>query len=164
MVVKYVIAGTSPPAWFTKSIHILLKEAVQTAWPTVTVDPPVANIRFTNTWFSDYADIEIVFLHSVDDMSLNRRSVDWHRVPTTTFNDIHLFVRGDSVDEEPALLHKTKAALESVIELNKQTLIPHTVITLESSDYVPERDNQQNVWHWLYSCSIRYHKVITNVV
>lgn len=160
---KYVIAGTDPPVDFAKPVHILLKEAVQARWTQVTSDPPVTDVGFSNTWFSDARDIEIVFLHSVDDRNINRRSTDWRFIPMATFVDIHIFARGASVDEEPSHLFKTRQALENVVELYKTQLIPHASVVLESSDYIPERDNQQNVWHWLYSCGVRYAKTMVAV-
>lgn len=153
---RYVVAGSN--ADFTKPVHILLKEAVRDVWPDVTVDPAAADILFSNTWFTDSRDVEMIFLHSVDDRSLSRRSVDWRFMQIATFVDIHIFARGVSVDEEPSHLFKTRMALENVIETNKTRLIPNASIVLESSNYIPGEDNTQNVWHWLYSCGVRYAK------
>jgi hypothetical protein len=160
---KYVVAGTDPPTDFAKPVHILLKEAVKARWSQVTSYPAVTDIRFSNTWFADYKDLEIVFLHSVDDRNINRRSTDWRYIPMATFVDIHIFARGASVDEEPPRLFRTRQALENVVELYKTQLIPHASVVLESSDYIPERDNTQNMWHWLYSCGVRYAKTMVAV-
>ena len=153
-----VVAGGA--ADFTKPVHVLLKEAVQTVWPTITVDPPVSDIGFSNTWFTDSRDMEMIFLHSVEVRDIARRSTNWRFMPMTTFVDIHIFARGNSVDEEPNYLHKMRQALDKLVETNRTTLIPNCAITLESSNYIEEKDNQQNVWHWLYSCSVRYAKVV----
>jgi hypothetical protein len=145
---------------FAKPIHVLLKEAVQTTWPSITVDPPVTDIYFSNTWFSDSRDIEMVFLHSVEVRDITRRSVDWRFMPMVTFVDIHLFVRGTSVDSEPEILHKVRNNLDLLIEGNKTTLIPHCEITLENSVYIEEKDELQHVWHILYSCRVGYSKIL----
>src|SRR5215212_7707768 len=106
MTLKYVVAGTSPPAWFSKAPHILLREAVATQWAATITDPPITYINFNNTWFSDSSDFEFNFIHLRDDHNPNRRSTDWNRRNTTTFVDVHLWVKGSSIDEEPPWLYK----------------------------------------------------------
>ena len=152
--------GTGPLADFTKPVHVLLKEAVAAAWPSITTDPPVSDIYWSNVWFTDSADIEMIFLHSVEVRDPGKRSVGWGLMGMTTFVDIHIFVRGGGMDEEPDLLHKVRTALDKLVETNRLALIPNTLVTLEGSNYITEHDNQQNLWHGIYSCSVRYWKVV----
>lgn len=153
-------SGSGPLADFSKPIHVLLKEAVAAAWSSITTDPPVSDIYWSNVWFTDASDVEMIFLHSVEIRDPSRRSVDWAYMSMATFVDIHIFVRGLGMDEEPDLLHKVRIALDKLVETNRETLIPNAVVTLEGSNYITERDNQQNLWHWIYSCSVRYWKVV----
>lgn len=154
-----IVAGGASD--FTKPVHVLLKEAVQANWSSITTDPPVTDITFSNTWFTGYGDIHLIFRHSVEVRDITRRSVDWRFMPMTTFVDIHIFVRGNSVEEEPVTMHKVRTALDRLIESKKTTLLSNCSVTLENSNEIEEKnEHQQDTWHWLYSAAVRYTKVL----
>ena len=145
---------------FSKPVHVLLKEAVQANWPSITVDPPVTDITFSNNWFTGYGDLHLIFRHSVEVRDLSKRSINWRVIPMTTFVDIHIFVRDNNIEGEPPVLHKIRSALDKLIETNHTTLLTNCSVTLENSNDVEDKNEEQDTWHWLYSCAVRYTKIV----
>jgi hypothetical protein len=158
MALKYVVAGTSPLAWWSNDLHLLLKDAVKAKWTTDITDPPVAYVNFNDDWFTDSQDIEFTFLHLRDDFNPNRRSVGWNRRNTATFIDVHMFVRGMG-NTQPAYVYKAKKAFEDIIELNNTTLLAPAIVTIDTMDPMKEHDHQRTMYHYRFSITVWYDKV-----
>ena len=161
MVMKYVVAGTSPLSWWSKSVHILLKEAIIAKWTTDILDPPVAYVNFNETWFTDSADLEFTFEFIREEPK--ERSIGWNRYNYATFVAVHMWVKGSSVSEEPDYVHKCKTAFENLIELNNRTLLAPAIVTIDHADQIKDPDHRQHIYHYEFDITVWYDRVKVNV-
>jgi hypothetical protein len=163
MAIKYVVAGTSPLAWWSDSVHILLMNAIAAKWATDVTDPPVAYVLFNDTWFDDHSDLTFSFKFLRDDFNLNRRSVGWNRRNTATYIDVHMWVKTKTLATDANYVYKCKKAFEDIIELNNNTLLAPAIVTIDDVTEIPEQDHKQDVVHYVFSVTVWYDKVKVDI-
>jgi hypothetical protein len=154
----YGIAGTSPFGKLAKPAHLLLRDAVESNWNTFSAsDPPAADIYFLGAiaW-RDYGDIQFSFWPNINVRPILGKSVGGGRIPEHAYVSAHLWVRGNSMDEEPAVIPKVRNAFEEMIDKMQTTLIPPLIITIDRADPVPPENAETTTWHWVYNILVRY--------
>jgi len=150
---------------YQQSINILLKDSIKSKWDTYTLDPPASKILFSEVWFTQSKDIEIVVLNGFTDKPQVRGSVTTDRRMQKVIQnvDIHIGVRSRGGDVEPPVLNKVINALDEIISLNKRTLVDNLVCEVVSVQQGPtERsESRQTFWHKLMKVRTFYWKVQT---
>jgi hypothetical protein len=154
----YGVAGTSPFGKLAKPAHLLLKDAVETNWNTFSgSDPPATDIYFLGAvaW-RDYGDIQFSFWPGNNVRPTLGRSTGGGRIPEHAYVSLHIWVRGASMDEEPAALAKVRSALEQMIDTKQTSLLPPLIVTIDRADPAPPENAEDTTWHWQYNILVRY--------
>jgi hypothetical protein len=161
---RYGIAGSPTVSRYPQDTEVMLLNAVKAYWDETGGTPRAADIRFSNTWFSDSRDYEITFLFNsmAKPAALGWRTTDWSRQQVEETIDAHLWVRGNGGDVKPAGVGKLRDRLEEVIELHSNDLIPyaHATVTRTITALEPVPDDLQTVWHILTTISVVYWKML----
>lgn len=162
MVLKYVVAGTSPLAWWSDELNILLMNAVKAKWTTDILDPPIAYVLFNDTWFDAASDITFSFKF-IRERPV-KKDTAWIRRNTAAFLDVHMWIKSKSLGPTDSnYRYKTKKAFEDLIELNNTTLLPPAVVSIDDSTEINEQDYLQDVLHYIFSVTVYYDKVKVDV-
>jgi hypothetical protein len=154
----YGVAGTSPFGKLAKRAHLLLRDAVESNWNTFSnSDPPASDIYFLGAVGNrDYGDIQMSFWPSINVRPNTGVALGRHRIPELAYCSIHLWVRGNSMDEEPAILPKVQDALEHMIDTMPSALIPPLTVIIDRADPAPPESGSETTWHWVYNILIKY--------
>lgn len=157
----YGVAGTSPFGELPKPAHLLLRDAVEANWNTHSgSDPPASDVYFLGAIGNrDYGDIQLSFWPSINVRPTTGRSLGMHRIPELAYVSIHVWVRGNSMDEEPAALPKVRRTIEKMIDKGTTTLIPPLIVIMDRGDPAPPEDSSETTWHWVYNIMIKYDLV-----
>jgi hypothetical protein len=162
-----IVAGAAED--WDKDLFIKLKDAVETAWPSMVTalpdTPPSFDgsgnpyIYFLSAWPRLYGDIAFSFIQSIT--LPTSRSLGWHHSRMVSWVDVHLMIQGISRDEAPDVSWKVKRAFQHLIKLNATTLIPNAIVSIDRCDYIPNEEDNDLVWHWVYAIPIVYSEIRT---
>ena len=150
-----VIAGTASD--LTKTVSVLVKELLETNWPTSAFDPLKADIGFGIDTWDDYGDIDI---HVNPDRSLSAPfTIGWGYSRVVDRVSIHLYVR--KVQEEvPANMGNAERRIEQIIKDNATTLGQGVqVLVWNGWDREFLDNNLGDIWHAIARASTVYWKV-----
>jgi len=148
---KYGVQGSNPLGAYKQRTNVMLRDAVETLWDTVTKDPQASEINFSTKWTSDFSEVDLVFLLNVstDPNLRGQRSTDWSLVTVVDTIDIHIFVRGAGGEEEVDTLGKVERALKQIIKTHTNSLIPFAHFNYVRTATAPLQrpDDLQTAWH-----------------
>jgi hypothetical protein len=150
-----VIAGQGTD--LTKSVAQLVKELLETNWPTTAYDVLKSDIGFGMGSWDDYGDIDIHVNPAEGESETYDIGGTFSKVTDPVV--INLYYR-KNVEEIPDLVGKAMRKAEEIIKDNMRTLgqgIP--MLLWNGWGEVLEDDNLQNVWHAQGRCSAVYWRV-----
>jgi hypothetical protein len=137
-------------------------EAIQTQWPNYCTDPAVDDVGFWDVETPNQKYVELEFEAMPDVRDLASRPLGWGLIPILGYVNIHIYVRGDTVESMPADMVKVVNAVEHIVEKERKNLIPHSqFVTIDRSLEVKRQDKNRDRWHWYCSVMISYTKVVT---
>jgi hypothetical protein len=139
----------------------LLKDAVEANWNTFSSsDPPASDIYFLGAIGNrDYGDIQFSFWPSINVRPTTGVALGRHRIPELAYVSVHIWVRGNSLDEEPAALAKVRNAFEEMVDTKPDSLIPPLTVIIDRGDVAPPEDPNETTWHWIYNVVVKYDLV-----
>ena len=171
---SFGLAGTDPIADLTARVNVLLMNAVKTKWnQTVhgtSYDPPPApqpypldtDIYWLPTWTTGSKDIQLIFKEEFTDLPSQLRTTDWRLQGYVSTVNIHVFVRGDSKDQEPVILGTIIRGIEKVIAIHKTSLIAKAWCEVTGVLQGPQdrTDALQTHWHHIVRVRVHYFKIV----
>lgn len=150
-----VIAGTASN--LTKTIAVMVKELLETNWPTSAYSPLQSEIGFGIDTWDDYGDIDIHVnpskSHSIP------FTIGWAYTETKDTVTINVFVRSNQ-HEVPPTLGSTERKIEEIITDNATTLGDGVqMLHWDGWDREFIDNNLRDTWHAVGRASATYWKV-----
>lgn len=150
-----IIAGTGTD--LTKTVSQLVKELLETNWPTSAFDPLNTDIGFGLDTWDDYGDIDI---HVTADKSFSMPdTIGWIRSKVTDPVLITLFVRKNT-DFIPVNMGNAQRKIEEIVKDNAASLgqgIP--ILRWDGWEQIVIDNNLKDVWQVKGHASAVYFKI-----
>jgi hypothetical protein len=150
-----IVAGTGSA--LTKTVSQLVKELLETNWPTSAYDPLNTDIGFGLDTWDDYGDIDI---HVTADKVVSAPdTIGWGRSKVTEAVFVNLFVRKNT-DQIPTNMGNAQRKIEEIIKDNAASLGQGVTMTRWDGWDPVKMDNSLNdVWKVVGHASAIYFLV-----